>query len=276
MLNIKHILLFISVYLGTSSCTKVVDVDVPNGGDRLIIEASINWEKGSTGNQQTILLSLSTPYYSQNKFTPAKNAEVKITNMMTQDSFVFTEEDPGIYTTSNFQPIIDATYKLQVVYNSNTYESTETLKNVSDIKNVTQEIEDIFGTESILVSASVEDPSNEENFYYCEFRDSGNNHLLGRVVDSDELSDGNNLLFEYDDEDIKPEDQMDISIYGVSKGYYNFMNLLLEQSGGSEGGPFSTIPAKLIGNCVNTTNPAEETLGYFRLSVYSKITYTVQ
>lgn len=275
MLKIKHILLFIAVYLGTSSCTKVVDVDVPNGGDRLIVEASINWEKGSTGNQQTILLSLSTPYYSQNKFTPAKNAEVKITNMLTQDVFVFTEEEPGIYTTSTFQPVVNATYQLQVIYNANTYQSTETLEDVSPITEVTQDVEEIFGTESILVSASVEDPSNAENYYYSEFRNPTNNALLSRGVESDELSDGNALQFEYDDEDIQPGDQIDIRVSGVSKGYYNFMNLLLEQSEGG-GGPFSTIPAKLIGNCVNITNPDQETLGYFRLSVYSQITYTVQ
>jgi len=275
MLKIKHILLFIAVYLGTSSCTKVVDVDVPNGGDRLIVEASINWEKGSTGNQQTILLSLSTPYYSQNKFTPAKNAEVKITNMLTQDVFVFTENEPGIYTTSTFQPVVNATYQLQVIYNANTYQSTETLEDVSPITEVTQDIEEIFGTESILVSASVEDPSNAENYYYSEFRNPTNNDLLSRGVESDELSDGNALQFEYDDEDIQPGDQIDIRVSGVSKGYYNFMNLLLEQSEGG-GGPFSTIPAKLIGNCVNITNPDQETLGYFRLSVYSQITYTVQ
>lgn len=275
MLKIKHILLFIAVYLGTSSCTKVVDVDVPNGGDRLIVEASINWEKGSTGNQQTILLSLSTPYYSQNKFTPAKNAEVKITNMLTQDVFVFTENEPGIYTTSTFQPVVNATYQLQVIYNANTYQSTETLEDVSPITEVTQDVEEIFGTESILVSASVEDPSNAENYYYSEFRNPTNNDLLSRGVESDELSDGNALQFEYDDEDIQPGDQIDIRVSGVSKGYYNFMNLLLEQSEGG-GGPFSTIPAKLIGNCVNITNPDQETLGYFRLSVYSQITYTVQ
>lgn len=275
MLNIKHILLFISVYLGTCSCTKVVDIDVPDGGDRLIIEASINWEKGSTGNQQTILLSLSTPYYSQNKFTPAKNAEVKITNLLTQDSFVFTEEDPGVYTTSSFKPVVDATYQLQVVYNSNTYEATETLKNVPLIKGVSQDVEEILGTESIQISVSVEDPSQEENFYYSEFRNSGDHYLLSRDVESDELSDGNDLQFDYDDEDIEAGEQMDIMVYGISKGYYNFMNLLLEQSEGG-GGPFSTIPAKLIGNCVNTTDPNQETLGYFRLSVYSKITYTVE
>lgn len=275
MLKIKHILLFIAVYLGTSSCTKVVDVDVPNGGDRLIVEASINWEKGSTGNQQTILLSLSTPYYSQNKFTPAKNAEVKITNMLTQDVFVFTEDEPGIYKTSTFEPVVNATYQLQVIYNSNTYQATETLEDVSPITEVTQDVEEIFGTESILISASVEDPSNQENFYYSEFRNPTDNDLLSRDVESDELSDGNDLQFEYDDEDIQPGDQIEIRVLGVSKGYYNFMNLLLEQSEGG-GGPFSTIPAKLIGNCVNLTNPNQETLGYFRLSVYSQITYTVQ
>lgn len=275
MLQIKQLILLLIVSLGFSACTKVVDVDVPDGGDRLIIEASINWEKGSSGNNQTILLSLSTPYYSQNKFTPAQNAEVKITNVNTNDVFTFTEQEPGVYTTSNFQPVLMNTYQLEVVYNSNVYQSTDVLTDVEGIIGVTQETEEGFDSESISISAVVPDPADAENFYYTEFRNTTNNDLLGREVDTDELSNGNHMLFEYDDEEFRTGEQVDILVFGVSKGYYNFMNLLLEQSEGG-GGPFSTIPAKLIGNCVNTTNPNEETLGYFRLSTFSKVTYTIE
>ena len=45
------------------SCTDVIEVDVPVAAPRLVIEASIDWEKGTLGNEQTISLSLSTPYF---------------------------------------------------------------------------------------------------------------------------------------------------------------------------------------------------------------------
>ena len=263
------------VYLGVISCTKVVDVDVPNGGERLIIEASINWEKGTSGNEQDILLSLSTPYFKENKFTPAQGANVKVTNILTQDIFTFNEQEPGVYRTADFIPVIDATYTLEVVYDANTYQSTNILHGVSEIGEITQDVEEIFGSESIQVMVEVNDPANRENFYYNEFWSSHGDELLSREVENDALSDGNAVTFDYEDEDISAGEILNIRVYGIDEGYYNFMNLLLEQSEG-DGGPFATIPAKLIGNCVNMTNPDKETLGFFRLSEYATTTYTVQ
>ena len=275
MLQLKKIYFLFIIHFGLLSCSKVVDVDVPNGGERLIIEASLNWEKGTSGNEQTILLSLSTPYYSTNKFTPANNAQVTVTNTDNQSIFTFTESEPGIYTTNTFEPVIGANYQLQVVYNANTYQATEVLYAVPEIKEVEQALESEFGSENIQVTAYVEDPMQAENYYYSEFWLLQDRSLLGRGVESDELSNGNDIAFEQDNEDFTSGDQLEIIVYGVGKGYYNFMNLLLEQSEGG-GGPFSTIPAKLIGNCVNITNPNQETLGYFRLSESTKVQYTIQ
>ncbi len=258
-----------------TACTKVVDVDVPNGGERLIIEASINWEKGTQGNNQTILLSLSTPYFNESKFVPAQNAQVTITNVNSQEAFVFTEHEPGVYTTSSFVPVLMATYSLHVVYNVDTYEATSVLHGVPEINSVTQSIEEGFGSESIQVMVTTLDPANQKNFYYNEFWTLQEGHLLGRDVENDALSDGNNINFDFDDEGLTSGDNLDIRLYGVSEGYYNYMNLLLEQSEGG-GGPFTSVPAKLIGNCLNVTRPNLETLGYFRLSEYSTLKYTVE
>ncbi len=259
-----------------TACTKVVDVDVPNGGERLIIEASINWEKGTSGQDQTILLSLSTPFFKQNKFTPAINAQVKVTNVLTQAIFVFSEQESGIYTTSSFVPVLNATYELEVIYNEERYTSSESLKPVPEITHVIQGVESIIGEETIQISAFVQDPVNQENFYYTEFWDTQEGRfLIGREIESDELSDGNAINFELDDEGFKSGGSIEIFAYGISEGYFNFINLLLEQAGG-EGGPFSTTPAKLIGNCVNQSNPNKETLGYFRLSESSKYIYTIE
>jgi len=37
-----------------TSCEDVIDVDLQDAPSRLVIEASIDWEKGTTGNNQTI------------------------------------------------------------------------------------------------------------------------------------------------------------------------------------------------------------------------------
>jgi len=43
-----------------------------------------------------------------------------------------------------------------------------------------------------------------------------------------------------------------------------------------QGGPFQTTPANLSGNMINTTNPENYPLGYFRVSEISEILYKVK
>ena len=99
---------------------------------------------------------------------------------------------------------------------------------------------------------------------------------------SDEFINGNTIeyFFEYtDEEDDKREftegDIVHFELYGTSKGYYNFIKILIEQSVDT-GNPFSTTPAPLRGNCVNLTTPDNYAFGYFRLSQVVKATYTFQ
>ena len=54
-IHIKYILLTLSIHF--ISCNDVIDVDVPTATPRLVIEASLDWEKGTVGNEQTIKLS---------------------------------------------------------------------------------------------------------------------------------------------------------------------------------------------------------------------------
>ncbi|MCH2193625.1 hypothetical protein [Kordia sp.] len=61
------------------SCTDTVDVDVPNAGSRLLIEALINWEKGTSGQTQTIKLSESTAYFDSNLDVSVTGASVIVT-----------------------------------------------------------------------------------------------------------------------------------------------------------------------------------------------------
>ena len=55
-----------------TSCTVVIEVEVPSEEPRLVIEASINWEKETVGNNQRIKLSKSTPYFDTNGTEPGE------------------------------------------------------------------------------------------------------------------------------------------------------------------------------------------------------------
>ena len=47
------------------SCEDVIDVDLKTAEPRLVIDASLNWVKGSQGNSQIIKLSLTAPFYDK-------------------------------------------------------------------------------------------------------------------------------------------------------------------------------------------------------------------
>lgn len=271
-------LIFISLSLFTG-CTDVIEVDVPVDTPRLVIEASLDWQKGSVGNEQEIKLSLSTPYFNNIQETPVTGAIVKVIKEDDQTEIFFTDQQNGSYITDEFIAESDQTYTMQVNYQGEIYQAEETMTSVTDISNVFQSKENGFDKDALEVNIEFLDPENIENFYLVRFQRRGD--LLPTLFDmKDEFTDGNPMTLFYeklDDEEtgekeFKIGDIVDISLFGMSERYYNYMKLLISQSGGS-GGPFTSIPAEVKGNCFNLTAPDNYAFGYFRVVEYDKSTY---
>ena len=112
----KKILLFLSLIITIlfSSCEEVITVDLNTAAPKLVIEASLNWEKGTTGSQQIIKLSTTTSFYSS--IVPAvSGALVTVTNS-SNTIFSFIENaNTGQYICSNFIPNLNEIYTLKVV-----------------------------------------------------------------------------------------------------------------------------------------------------------------
>jgi hypothetical protein len=95
------------------------------------------------------------------------------------------------------------------------------------------------------------------------------------VID-DSFTQGNQMFGLYVDGDLKINDQLDFTLYGINERYYNYMNILLGQAGGNGGSPFSTAPATIRGNIINNTDEANFPFGYFHLSETDTTTYIVE
>ena len=116
------IALFISIFF--ASCEEVVDVDLDTAPPKLVIEAAINWQKGTTGNQQTVKLSTTTGYF-ENVIPTVSGATIFIKNSK-NDQFNFYEvHKTGRYVCTNFIPVIDENYTLTVISNGKTYTATK-------------------------------------------------------------------------------------------------------------------------------------------------------
>ncbi|WP_296382715.1 DUF4249 domain-containing protein [Winogradskyella sp.] len=269
----KNINLLIIAILLLTSCTDTIDVAVPNGGTRLVVEASINWEKGTTGQNQIIKLSTSTAYFDANPDMPANGAIVLVTNENDGTQFTFQDQGNGEYITNNFIPELNHPYSLEIIFNGKTYSATETLISVVDISEIQQSINEEEGEENIEVSIYFNDPANEANYYLGEFIPS-NNPKTNLEPLEDSFTDGNQNFIEFEDEDFIVGDTLEISLYGISEPYYNYINLLVNQSD-SGGSPFQTTPVQLKGNCKNLEDPNEEILGYFRLGEVVRATHII-
>ena len=260
-----------TLFLG---CEDVIDVDLNEAQPRLVIEASINWFKNTPGNEQSVKLSLSSPFFDDN-VAPANDATVVITDE-NNNTFTFTENnETGVYTNNSFIPVIDRTYTLTINYNNEIYTATETLKSVVSIDYIEQNNDGGFTGEDIELKAYYTDPANQENYYFFEFISDIPVVPTLEVYD-DEFTDGNQIFGYYTEEDLEAGDVVTIRNYGISERFYEFMFILLQQSSDEGGGPFETQPATVRGNCINETNPDNFPFGYFRLSEVDELIYTVQ
>ena len=272
--NMKNYFLYILLIVFTTSCEDVIDINLNTAEPKLVIDASINWFKGTIGNEQQIKLSLTAPYF--NTSVPPANGAIVSVSDNNSNTFNFIEEgNSGIYRNTTFVPVINQTYILTIIYNGETYTATETLKSVVDIDFVEQNDNGGFsGTETEL-KAYYTDPEDEENYYFFEFI-SDIPVIPTLEVYEDEFTNGNQIFGFYTEAELEAGDQVIIRNYGVSERFYEFMFILLQQNSEEGGGPFETQPATIRGNCINQTNPDNFPLGYFRLSEVVELIYTVQ
>ena len=274
MKNIINLIIVILSVFFFNSCEDVVNIPLNTENPRLVIDASIVWAKGTTGNNQVIKLSTTTDFYT-NVIPGVSGATVFMKNS-SNVIFNFTETpNTGIYLCNNFIPVIDETYTLTVFNNGQNYTATETLKSVAAITSVTQETLNGLGTDFLKLKTSFNDPAKDENYYLYKYKFS-KNLKAEYSVDDDQFFQGNTFFSLVLEEDTEPGQTVEITHYGISKAYYNYMSILLNVAGTSGGGPFQSPPATVKGNIKNETNFDNYPLGYFRVCESDVINYNIQ
>lgn len=271
---------FVIFFSILTSCTDVVDVDVETAVPRLVLEASIDWEKETSGMLQTIKLSTTSPFFDTDDPNTVIGAQVTVTRESDKAVYVFEDQLNGNYTTTDFGADLNDTYTLNVIYEDETFTATETLLPTTDITRVTQSRSEGFYPDVLELNVYFDDPADETNFYLLIFKEEGD--LFPTIVTlSDKFLNGNEIhvFFEKEDEEdegdseFEPGDTVSVNLYNISEEYYNFMELLSSQSG-SSGNPFAPVPVEIRGNCVNITDADNYPYGYFRVTETSGESYT--
>lgn len=274
-LKISFLILSLAlILLSLVSCEDVIEVDLETSAPKLVIDATIKWEKGTLGNQQSIFLTTTSGFY-ESDVPKVSGATVFITN---EDNtvFNFTEiPNTGEYLCNAFVPEINKTYTLTVLLNGETYTASETLIAAPEIDTIEQNNEGGFTGDQIEVKFFYDDTPLIDNYYLIQFNTSFTS-LPEYDVIRDEFFQGNQMFGLYTNEDMETGNEVTFTLHGISETYYNYMNVLLGVAGNNGGSPFQTPPATVRGNIINQTNFENYALGFFRLSEIDKMTYTVQ
>lgn len=255
-----------------TSCEDVVNLDLHAGETKLVIDAEIIWKKGTTGNEQTIKISKTAPYY--NTSTPkVSGAQVRVENS-SGNVFTFNETEAGVYVCTDFVPVIGMEYKLFVQAEGQTFTASEKLTSVTPITKIEQAlVPDFGGGEDVIeVTFYYNDPADQQNFYLTDYRSE---FLIFPEYENtdDELYNGNEIKARYSHEDMMPGNTLDITHRGISKNFFNYMKLILDASNSN---PFSVPPGNIRGNIVNTADSKNYAMGYFRLCEADVVSYLVK
>ena len=110
-----------------TACEKVIELDLDTQERELVVDAHIDWEKGTTGEAQTIELSYTLPYYSTQTPEGATGATITVTDDQ-GNVFPFLERSAGVYKNTHFSPALQREYQLSILYNGKRYEAADILK----------------------------------------------------------------------------------------------------------------------------------------------------
>ena len=248
-----------------SNCEKVVDIEVPSIQPKLIIDASFEvfFDKIPVNANTVVKLRLSADYFEETIPT-VTNATVFLTDLSNNTIINFSDGDAdGNYEPLNpFIPIDNVTYELTIIYDNETYKGTATKVKSTPLSKVEQGDKTLFSGEEIELKISFKDNILEENYYLF------NIDFYNFLTIEDRFFNGTNYNFSYfyEDENIEFPQEIDIKISGITKDYFTYFRVLVDQSGQNSGGPFETVPSSLLGNMINTTNESNFPLGYFHIS----------
>jgi len=159
-----------------------------------------------------------------------------------------------------------------VIYDGETYKAVTQFIPTVPIDNIEQGDGTLFEGDETEVIITFTDDGNRDNFYLFDF----DFNLYLPSEDRFYQGEAFNFSYFYEDEEVIAGKEITIKILGIDERYFNYSNILIEQSEQDGGNPFQTPPVQIRGNIINTTNPDNFALGYFNLSEANRFEFTIE
>ncbi|RPG29195.1 MAG: DUF4249 domain-containing protein [Muricauda sp. TMED12] len=291
----KKLLISILTFTAITSCEDVIDVNLPEVETRLVVDGLLRVDKSEEFVDVRITMRETSVFFDENQPTQVENAVINYGVL--NDSGLFeslsfshlVEEAPGtgVYVPdpnfSSDQRIRTASaepgvvFVLQVTHKGKRYFAQTEYAPTVPIDNLEQGDDTFIDDEETEVIVTFTDDGDNDNFYVFDF-------MYGEFLTvEDEFFQGQQFEFSYfyDDKVMAGQD-VTISILGANEDFYNYMDLVLEQTQ-NNGGVFQTPVATVRGNVFDVTGldnitvldnverPNDYALGYFAVvQVFSR------
>jgi len=279
------IAVLIAIIIFISSCEDVIDVDLPENEPRLVIDALIRVDTTQPTTLVQVKVSETSAFFDAT--APASLQQITMSNLDNPggDNQVLNEEIPGsgIYSESfPTEELIRDRWFLQLDFEDRFFVAEAKFNPSVPIDNLRFGDGGGFSGDDTELIISYTDNGEREDFYLFDF-DFGN-----FFPSEDEFYNGQAFEFSYFyDDEFDPGTELEISILGIDQEFFNYMDLLIEQSEGGFG-PFETPSLTVRGNFINATNidndnnfdnvddPNNYALGYFAIVQEFKETIVVE
>lgn len=256
---IKYCMLIFGASLMIISCQEVVDVDLPPTDKRLVIDALIAVPDNESNNIIASVKLTETADYYADSVPNVNGATIDLKGGTI--TYRLNEQGNGYYAAAvPRQFITSQPIDLIVNYKEETYSSTANYIPAVPIDSLKQGDNGLFaGDETEVILYYTDAP--DRNDYYLFNLDRGQ-----FLTSEDTFYKGQAFSFSYFYENVKPTDTLNVQLYGITKPFYDYMSIVINQSGQNSGNPFAAPPSEVRGNIINETNAAHYPLGYFSIS----------
>ena len=281
-----------------TSCEDVVEIDTPTDEPRLIVNALMRVDVDQPNFPAEIRVSLTSNFFEENPVTDVDNMVI-IGETFDEDGVIIStgvveylpkEEGTGIYIPDPNQSdgistgIVDFDILFTLVITRGERRYAAQTKYVPSVPIDNLEIGDgtLFDDDETELIVTFTDDPDRDNYYLFDFG-------FGEFLPTeDRFIQGQQFTFSYFyDQTFEPGTVLNVSILGADLTFYNYMNVLIEQTDGQQG-PFQTPVATARGNVFDITGldnidlfdnverPEVFPLGYFAIVQEYRDSITVQ
>ncbi|MEX0315477.1 MAG: DUF4249 family protein [Allomuricauda sp.] len=249
------------------ACEDVINVQVPSTEPRLIVNGLLRVDESQEFIPVEIKVTETGDFFEETQVTQLESASIiygqpipeapEILENMATSSLVEIPPGSGIYIpdptlntdqrirTSSLLP--NTVFILVMEHKGKEYAARTPYSKTIPIDNLSQGDETIFDEDDTEIKITITDIQDIKNHYVFDF---GFGEFFAF---DDQFIDGQQFEFSYFyEKDLVPGDEIEVSILGADQKFYNYIDLLVEQTQ-TDGGAFAPPVTTVRGNLLDVT-----------------------